>query len=59
MSPIESVEYETIDRITYRESIIPLVPVPDRVKASTFDYEEISRDSKKFLTPEIPDDEIY
>ncbi|KAK4435563.1 ATP-dependent Clp protease proteolytic subunit, chloroplastic [Sesamum alatum] len=59
MSPIEAVEYGIIDGVIDRDSIIPLVPVPERVKASTFNYEEISKDPRKFLTPDIPDDEIY
>ncbi|KAL3645789.1 ATP-dependent Clp protease proteolytic subunit 4 [Castilleja foliolosa] len=59
MSPIEAVEYGIIDGVIDGDSIIPLMPVPDRVKASTFNYEEISKDPRKFLTPEIPDDEIY
>ncbi|KAL2503219.1 ATP-dependent Clp protease proteolytic subunit 4 [Forsythia ovata] len=59
MSPIEAVEYGIIDGVIDRDSIIPLVPVPEKVKASTFNYEEISKDPKKFLTPDIPDDEIY
>ncbi|EYU29094.1 hypothetical protein ABFS82_05G116100 [Erythranthe guttata] len=59
MSPIEAVEYGIIDGVIDGDSIIPLMPVPDRVKASNFNYEEISKDPRKFLTPEIPDDEIY
>ncbi|XP_027180707.1 ATP-dependent Clp protease proteolytic subunit 4, chloroplastic-like [Coffea eugenioides] len=59
LSPIEAVEFGIIDGVIDRDSIIPLVPVPERVKASTFNYEEISKDPKKFLTPDIPDDEIY
>ncbi|KAK9716091.1 hypothetical protein RND81_06G210600 [Saponaria officinalis] len=58
MSPIEAVEYGLLDGVIDRDSIIPLEPVPDKVK-STLNYEEISKDIKKFLTPEIPDDEIY
>ncbi|KMT11470.1 hypothetical protein BVRB_5g107950 [Beta vulgaris subsp. vulgaris] len=58
MSPIEAVEYGLIDGVIDRDSIIPLEPVPDKVK-STFNYMEISKDPKKYLTPEIPDDEIY
>ncbi|XP_042023440.1 ATP-dependent Clp protease proteolytic subunit 4, chloroplastic-like [Salvia splendens] len=59
MSPIEAVEYGIIDGVIDGDSIIPLEPVPDKVKSSTFDYLEISKDPKKFLTPDIPDDEIY
>lgn len=58
LSPIEAVEYGVIDGVIDRDSIIPLAPLPERVKASTFNYEEISKDPKKFLTPDIPDDEI-
>ncbi|XP_074574482.1 ATP-dependent Clp protease proteolytic subunit 4, chloroplastic [Curcuma longa] len=58
MSPIEGVEYGIIDGIIDRDSIIPLAPVPEKVK-SRFDYEEMYKDPEKFLTPEIPDDEIY
>lgn len=58
MSPIEAVEYGIIDGVIDRDSIIPLAPVPDRVKP-TLNYEEMSKDPRKFLTPDIPDDEIY
>ncbi|KAJ6833949.1 ATP-dependent Clp protease proteolytic subunit 4, chloroplastic [Iris pallida] len=58
MSPIEAVEYGIIDGVIDRDSIIPLMPVPDKVKPK-FNYEEINKDPRKFLTPEIPDDEIY
>ncbi|XP_042394281.1 ATP-dependent Clp protease proteolytic subunit 4, chloroplastic-like [Zingiber officinale] len=58
MSPIEGVEYGIIDGVIDRDSIIPLAPVPEKVK-SRFDYEEMYKDPEKFLTPEIPDDEIY
>ncbi|XP_047323225.1 ATP-dependent Clp protease proteolytic subunit 4, chloroplastic [Impatiens glandulifera] len=59
MSPIEAVEYGIIDGVIDRDTIIPLEPVPENVKASIFNYEEISKDPRKYLTPDIPDDEIY
>ncbi|XP_051119586.1 ATP-dependent Clp protease proteolytic subunit 4, chloroplastic-like [Andrographis paniculata] len=59
MSPMEAVEYGIIDAVIDGDSIIPLIPVPEKVKSSMFDYVEISKDPKKFLTPDIPDDEIY
>ena len=58
MSPIEAVEYGIIDGVIDRDSIIPLVPVPERMKPR-ISYEEISKDPRKFLTPDVPDDEIY
>ncbi|KAL5577883.1 hypothetical protein UlMin_019582 [Ulmus minor] len=58
MSPIEAVEYGIIDGVIDRDSIIPLVPVPEKVKPR-LNYEEIIKDPKKFLTPDVPDDEIY
>ncbi|XVF00019.1 hypothetical protein REPUB_Repub03eG0250100 [Reevesia pubescens] len=58
MSPIEGVEYGIIDGVIDRDSIIPLFPVPERVKPR-LNYEEISKDPRKFLSPDIPDDEIY
>ncbi|KAK4364753.1 hypothetical protein RND71_016111 [Anisodus tanguticus] len=58
MSPIEAVEYGLIDGVIDRDSIIPLMPVPERVR-STLNYQEMIQDPKKFLNPEIPDDEIY
>ena len=58
MSPIEAVEYGIIDAVIDKDNIIPLVPVPERVKPR-FNYEEIRKDPMKFLTPDVPDDEIY
>lgn len=57
MSPIEAVEYGIIDGVIDRDSIIPLVPVPEKVKPG-FDYVEVRKDPRKFLTPDVPDDEI-
>eukprot|EP00262_Sarcandra_glabra_P010203 TRINITY_DN2516_c0_g1_i1.p1 TRINITY_DN2516_c0_g1~~TRINITY_DN2516_c0_g1_i1.p1 ORF type:complete len:221 (-),score=43.85 TRINITY_DN2516_c0_g1_i1:321-983(-) len=58
MSPIEAVEYGIIDGVIDKDAIIPLLPVPERVKPK-LNYEEISKDPRKFLMPDIPDDEIY
>ncbi|KAF5746926.1 ATP-dependent Clp protease proteolytic subunit 4 chloroplastic-like [Tripterygium wilfordii] len=58
MSPMEAVEYGIIDAVIDGDSIIPLVPVPERVKPK-YNYEEIRKDPKKFLNPDIPEDEIY
>ncbi|KAK8966441.1 hypothetical protein KSP40_PGU020881 [Platanthera guangdongensis] len=58
MSPIEAVEYGIIDGVIDRDSIIPLVPVLEKVKPK-YSYEEINKDPRKFLSPEVPDDEIY
>ncbi|XP_023005152.1 ATP-dependent Clp protease proteolytic subunit 4, chloroplastic-like [Cucurbita maxima] len=58
MSPIEAVEYGLIDGVIDKDTIIPLMQLPERVKA-TLNYEEISKDPRKFLTPDVPDDEIY
>ncbi|KAB1216282.1 ATP-dependent Clp protease proteolytic subunit 4, chloroplastic [Morella rubra] len=58
MSPIEAVEYGIIDGVIDRDSIIPLMPVPEKV-TPRLSYEDISKDPRKFLTPDVPDDEIY
>nr|XP_043629207.1 ATP-dependent Clp protease proteolytic subunit 4, chloroplastic-like [Erigeron canadensis] len=57
MSPIEAVEYGIIDGVIDDDSIIPLMPVPDRVKP-TLSYDSIAENPGKFLNPDIPDDEI-
>ncbi|KAG0469861.1 hypothetical protein HPP92_015974 [Vanilla planifolia] len=58
MSPIEGVEFGIIDGIIDRDLIIPLAPVPERVR-SKLSNEITPEDVKKFLSPQIPDDEIY
>lgn len=54
LSPIEAVEYGIIDGVIDREMIIPLFPVPERVEEETLNIYDVD-----FLTPHIPDDEIY
>jgi len=58
MSPMEAVEYGLIDGVIDKESIIPLPVMPEMVKP-TLNFEEASKDFDKFITPHIPDDEIY
>ncbi|PWA38157.1 clpP, Ser active site protein [Artemisia annua] len=58
LSSIEAVEYRIIDGVIDQDTIIPLEPVPDRVKP-TLSYYAITKDPEKFLNPNIPDDEIY
>ncbi|KAF0934280.1 hypothetical protein E2562_024470 [Oryza meyeriana var. granulata] len=58
MGPLEAVDYGLIDGVIDGDSIIPLEPVPERVKPKQ-NYEELYKDPQKFLTPDVPDDEIY
>ncbi|XP_057478369.1 ATP-dependent Clp protease proteolytic subunit 4, chloroplastic-like [Actinidia eriantha] len=58
MSPIEAVEYGIIDGVIDRETIIPLEPLPQKVKPR-FNYEQMDKEGEKFLLEDIPDDEIY
>lgn len=58
MSPIAAVDYGLIDGVIDREKIIPIPPLPERVK-SRLNLEEIHKNLRKFVIPEIPDDEIY
>ncbi|KAL5224697.1 hypothetical protein ABZP36_011336 [Zizania latifolia] len=58
MGPLEAVDYGLIDGVIDGDSIIPLEPVPERVKPK-YNYEELYKDPHKFLTPDVPDDEIY
>ncbi|GER56228.1 ATP-dependent Clp protease proteolytic subunit [Striga asiatica] len=58
MSPIEAVEYGIIDEVIDRDTIIPLEPIPEEVKSSVITLETL-KNPRKYLIPEIPDDEIY
>ncbi|CAL4932529.1 unnamed protein product [Urochloa decumbens] len=58
MGPLEAVDYGLIDGVIDGDSIIPLEPVPERVRPK-YNYEELYKDPQKFLTPDVPDDEIY
>ncbi|KAI3986684.1 hypothetical protein MKX01_014222, partial [Papaver californicum] len=46
--PLGAVEFGIIDGCIDSKNILPLMPVPDKVK-SRFSYEEIIKDPKKFL----------
>lgn len=54
LSPIEAVEYGIIDGVIDGDKIIPLLPVPEKVEVITLDTTD-----PNFLTPNVPDDEIY
>lgn len=61
MSPIEAMEYGIIDGVIDKDAIISingLLEVSDRVKPRKENLAALE-DPRKFLTPEIPDDEIY
>ncbi|KAL8170545.1 hypothetical protein V2J09_022349 [Rumex salicifolius] len=51
MSPVEAMEYGIIDRVIDGDTIIPLAPVPDKVK-SKLNYKDMYENPKKFLTPD-------
>lgn len=59
MSPMEAVEYGLIDGVIDKESIIPLPVMPEEIVKPTLNFAEASKDFDKFITPHIPDDEIY
>ncbi|XP_058777546.1 ATP-dependent Clp protease proteolytic subunit 4, chloroplastic [Vicia villosa] len=54
LSPIEAVEYGFIDGVIDGDKIIPLSPVPEKVEGVT-----LNTNDPNFLTPIIPEDEIY
>ncbi|KAL5231941.1 hypothetical protein ABZP36_030717 [Zizania latifolia] len=58
MGPLEAVDFGLIDGVIDGDSIIPLEPVPERVMPN-YNYEELYKNPHKFLTPDVPDDEIY
>lgn len=61
MSPIEAMEYGMIDGVIDKDATIAineLPQVPERVKPRQENLAALE-DPRKFLTPEIPDDEIY
>ncbi|KAG5524415.1 hypothetical protein RHGRI_031161 [Rhododendron griersonianum] len=55
MSPIEAVEYGIIDDVIDRDSIVPLMPIPEFRRDKRFPNEFSNID----LEPDVPDDEIY
>ncbi|XP_045813862.1 ATP-dependent Clp protease proteolytic subunit 4, chloroplastic [Trifolium pratense] len=54
LSPIEAVEYGYIDGVIDGDKILPLLPVPEKVGEATLNIFD-----PDFLSPTIPDDEIY
>ena len=58
MSPVEAMEYGLIDGVIDKDTIIALLPVPERVKQKS-EFLEADRNPRKFLTPDVPDDEIF
>ncbi|KAL3685719.1 hypothetical protein R1sor_003741 [Riccia sorocarpa] len=58
MSPVEAMEYGLLDGVIDQDTIIPLAPNVERVKSRSVNIAALE-DPKKFLNPEIPDDEIY
>ncbi|CAJ2647013.1 unnamed protein product [Trifolium pratense] len=54
LSPIEAVEYGFIDGVIDGDKILPLLPVPEKVGEATLNIFD-----PDFLSPTIPDDEIY
>eukprot|EP00271_Cylindrocystis_brebissonii_P010152 TRINITY_DN26253_c0_g1_i1.p1 TRINITY_DN26253_c0_g1~~TRINITY_DN26253_c0_g1_i1.p1 ORF type:complete len:332 (+),score=58.71 TRINITY_DN26253_c0_g1_i1:122-1117(+) len=58
MSPSEAMEYGILDGVIDKDSIIPLLPIPDKVKSRP-EHLESATDARSFLTPKIPDDEIF
>lgn len=58
MSPIEAMEYGILDGVIDKDAIIPIQAMPERVKPRRENL-EAEKDPRKFLTPVIPDDEIY
>eukprot|EP00270_Netrium_digitus_P008283 TRINITY_DN2466_c0_g1_i1.p1 TRINITY_DN2466_c0_g1~~TRINITY_DN2466_c0_g1_i1.p1 ORF type:complete len:332 (+),score=53.29 TRINITY_DN2466_c0_g1_i1:60-998(+) len=58
MSPVEAMEYGVIDGVIDEESILPLLPSPERVKPKK-ELMDADKNPRKFLIPTIPDDEIF
>ncbi|KAJ4829416.1 hypothetical protein Tsubulata_006608 [Turnera subulata] len=52
MSALEALEFGLIDEVIDRVSIIPLPPLPAKVTSTL-------KVPMKFMTPDIPEDEIY
>ncbi|KAI8530730.1 hypothetical protein RHMOL_Rhmol11G0082400 [Rhododendron molle] len=55
MSPIEAVEYGIIDDVIDRDTIVPLMPIPEFRRDKRFPNEFSNID----LEPDVPDVEIY
>lgn len=61
MSPVEAMEYGIIDGVIDQDAIIAINELPVVSERVTPRKENLAamEDPRKFLTPEIPDDEIY
>ncbi|MCO5553660.1 hypothetical protein L7F22_007185 [Adiantum nelumboides] len=58
LSPVEAVEYGILDGVIDKDSILPLVPMSEKVTRRSI-FKDAESDPRKFLIPVIPDDEIY
>ncbi|MCO5553659.1 hypothetical protein L7F22_007184 [Adiantum nelumboides] len=58
LSPVEVVKYGILDGVIEKDSILPLVPMPEKVTRRPI-FKDAESDPRKFLIPLIPEDEIY
>ncbi|MCO5583698.1 hypothetical protein L7F22_037612 [Adiantum nelumboides] len=58
LSPVEAVEFGILDGVIDKDSILPLVPMLEKVTRRP-EIKDAESDPRKFLIPVIPDDEIY
>lgn len=58
MSPMEAVEYGILDGVIDKDMIIPLAPSPEKVLQMPR-YKHARKEPRRFLTPLVPDIEVY